>query len=182
MSQLREADPLQREVNRAGLELTRNLLGGQGLPGFLEGLPGGISPEVTTDIVQESLSDVAPGLQQLGLADSGVRAELETQTAADIRRRAEEFNINNLLQLLSLAQGFPAAVQQPILSTGQQLSARLAGLRPVTTTGRTTTNQFGIDLAQNAQVAALAAGCWVAAEIFGGWHHPKTNAARFFYK
>jgi hypothetical protein len=145
--ELRKAlQPQLIDVNKLALGLSGELLSGGQLPGFLGDLPGGISPEVTQNIVDESLEDVATSAQLGGILDSGVTQELGARTAADIRTQAEQFNIQNLLQLLNLAVGGTAQVQQPALGFGQQLSARLAGLRSEATTGRQTTTEFGASL------------------------------------
>lgn len=63
------------------------------------------------------------------------------------RRGGEAFNIGNLLNLLNLAVGGQASIQQPVLSTGQQLTQALAGLRSVNTQGTATQNttQYGMN-------------------------------------
>lgn len=148
LQNVRATQPQQQAVQSAGLNLINQLLTGQALPGFLEGLPGGVSEDITSQIVQQSLEDVRPGLQQSGLLDSGTRAELETQTAADIRTQAEQFNIQNLLNLLNLTVGGQAQVQAPLLTQTGQLSQSLAGLRPTTTTQ---TQRFANPFLQNFQ-------------------------------
>lgn len=125
-------------VQQQGLDLIGQLLAGESLPGYLGQLPGGISEQTTSRIVSGALEDVRPGLQASGLFDSGVRAELETETAADIRAQAEQFNLQNLQQLLNIAVGGQAQVQAPILSQSAQLGQNLAGLRTVTGTSTTT--------------------------------------------
>ena len=124
-------DPQIRDVQSQGLSLVNQLLLGRALPGYLGGLPGGISPEVTNDIVQQSLSDIQPRMQQYGLLDSGVNAEISARTAADVRTQSAQFNLNNLLQLLNIGVGGQAQVQQPIIGFGNQLTQGLAGLRNV---------------------------------------------------
>lgn len=132
-------DPLITQAGESGLNLSNLLLTGQGLPGFLQGLPGGISPDVTQDLVNRSLGDVRAGLQGGGLLDSGVRQELEARTSADIRTQSEQFNLGNLQQLLNLAVGGQAQPLAAPLGFGSQLSQSLAGLRGFTSQG----NQFG---------------------------------------
>jgi len=122
-------------VQASGLNLSDLLLRGLNLPGNLEGLPGGISEGVTQDLVNQSLRDIKPGFQQGGILDSGVAASVSARTAGDIRRGSAEFNINNLMQLLNLAVGGQAQVQQPILAQSQALGGRLAGLRSINQTG-----------------------------------------------
>lgn len=196
LSQIKEFDPIQRELNRRGGNLINQLLvGDSNLPGFLSSLPGGISEEVTSDIARNSIRDIQPFFQQSGLLDSGVNASVSGRIAGDVRRASEEFNIGNLLNLLNLAVGGQAQVQSPALSQTQLLSQRLANVTPVTTTGSFGGNtssfsnpsvvsrgmQFlGTQSGSNLTTSAILAACWVASEIFGGWMHPKTIGARIW--
>lgn len=136
LEQARAFDPIQRQLNANGGNLVNQLLTGQALPGYLNTLPGGISPDVTQHIVDQSLRDLYPQFQSSGILDSGVAASIAGRTAGDIRASAEQFNIQNLQQLLNLAVGGQAQVQQPMLNTTSQLGSRLAGLR---TTNQTIT-------------------------------------------
>ena len=127
------------KAQTSGLNLSNLLLQGLGLPGYLGQLPGGISEDVTQDIVGQSLRDIQPGFQQSGLLDSGVRASISARTAGDVRRQSAQFNIQNLQQLLNLALGGQAQVQQPIIGQAGAFGERLGGLRSITQTGGTTT-------------------------------------------
>lgn len=120
------------QTQESGFNLINQLLTGGDLPGNLQGLPGGISEDVTSGIVQKSLEDVRGGLQAQGLLDSGVRSELETGTAADIRLQSEQFNLQNLMQLLNLAAGGQATNQAQIGQGTGQLASNLQGLRSTT--------------------------------------------------
>jgi hypothetical protein len=135
----RAINPQLQEVQQGSLGLATDFLGGlqtgTAQSPILNQLLAGFDPNVIDDLVQKSIADVRPGLQASGLLDSGVRAELETQTAADIRSSAEQFNLNNLFNLLNISQGQAAQVQQPILAGSGQLSQSLAGLRSTTGTG-----------------------------------------------
>lgn len=160
-------DPSILSTQQQGLDLIGQLLSGgeQGqLPGFLAGLPGGISPGVTQDIVDRSLGDVRAGLQGRGLLDSGVRSELEARTSADIRTQSAQFNLQNLQQLLNIAVGGQAQVQQPILGFGQQLSQSLAGLRGISQTGSTT----GFSRVNNSFFSPQGFGGNIAGSFAGG--------------
>ena len=129
-------DPQIRQTQSQGLSLINQLLLGGSLPGFLSNLPGGISPEVTQGIVDQSLRDVNSQLSKSGVGsflDSGVAQSIGARTSGDIRRASEEFNIGNRLNLLNLALSGQAQVQQPIIGFSNLLSQRLAGLRPSTT-------------------------------------------------
>ena len=125
-------------VQQGGLDLSNLLLRGQNLPGYLKDLPYGISPDVTQGLVDQSLRDIQPYFQQGGLLDSGTKASVMGRTAGDIRRTSAEFNLGNLQQLLNLAVGGQAQVQQPILAQSQALGSRLAGLTSWNQTGNTT--------------------------------------------
>jgi hypothetical protein len=134
-------DAQQTGVQSQGLDLVSKLLAGEKLPGYMEGLPGGISEDVTTGLVNKSIEQIRPSLQKGGIYDSGMRAELEVGTAADIRLASEEYNQNLLLNLLNLAVGGQAQIQAPIQSQSSQLASSLAGLRSMV--GQTTsTNPF----------------------------------------
>ena len=120
------------DVQNKALNLSNLLLTGQGLPGYLDKLPGGMSEESVKNLVNKSLKDVGEYSNYLGISDSGEAKELGVKTAADIRSQSEQFNLQNLLQLLNLAVGGQAQVQSPILSQTSQLSQNLAGLRTTT--------------------------------------------------
>jgi len=127
----------------SGLDLVTQLLGGQELPGFLSGLPGGLSEEVQQSIVGRAGDVNAARLQQLGISpEAGVSQAVQTRSAADIFRQAEEFNIGNRLNLLNLALSGQAQVQQPISGFNAQLGGQLAGLRSTTQTGQTSQTQL----------------------------------------
>ena len=133
--QLREAiQPGLIDVQQQGLSLASLLLGGQQLPGGLQGLTGGLSEDVISDISRKAVSDISPGLQAQGILESGVGASVQGRVAGDIRRQAAEFNIGNQLNLLNLALSGQAQVQAPGLGVGSTLGGRLAGLRSITQT------------------------------------------------
>ncbi len=95
-----------------GLDLINQLLTGQDLPGFLQQLPGGISPEaIGTQATQLAGKNVA-GFQSLGIADSGVAfRETAEDIASQILFPAEQFNLQNISQLLNLAVGGQAQIR-----------------------------------------------------------------------
>lgn len=133
-----QTQPQLIQAQKSGLNLINQLLTGQEqLPGFFTQLGQGISPQITNDIVQQSLRDIMPSFQQSGILDSGVAASIAGRTAGDIRRASEEFNIGNRLNLLNLALSGQAQVQQPILGQAEMLGSRLAGLRSVNQQGTT---------------------------------------------
>lgn len=143
-----QTQPQLIQAQQSGLNLINQLLSGQeNLPGFFTQLGKGISPEITNDIVQQSLRDIMPSFQQSGILDSGVAASISGRIAGDIRRASEEFNIGNRLNLLNLALSGQAQVQQPVLGQAEMLGSRLAGLRSVNQQGATSmsSSQYGMN-------------------------------------
>ena len=127
------------QAQQGGLSLINQLMAGStDLPGFFGELGQGISPDVTQGIVNQTLEDIRPGLQMSGIFDSGTRGAIEARTSADIRRATAEFNLGNKFNLLNLAFGGQAQVQQPLMQQQALLNQQLAGLRPVQTQGRQT--------------------------------------------
>src|SRR3990167_10722705 len=153
------------QVQGNSLNLANLLLQGQQLPGYLQGLPGGISPDVTQSIVDQSLRDIKPSFQQGGILDSGVAASISARTAADIRNQSSQFNVQNLLQLLNLATGNAAQVQQPIIGQASDLGGRLAGLRNMNQSGTTSTSTV---TAQNPFITASGFFSPIGQGIGGG--------------
>ena len=136
IERIEATQPGQIQAQQGGLSLINQLLSGEEpLPGFFQDLSQGISPEVTSGIVQESLRDLYPQFQGQGILDSGVAAEIAGRTAGDIRLGSEQYNQGNKFNLLNLALSGQAQVQQPLLAQSQILSGRLAGLRSVSSTG-----------------------------------------------
>ena len=116
---------------------------------------------MTSEIVKNAMRDLFPQFQKMGVPiESGVAASTAMRTSGDIRRGVAEGNIerdlaireanlnvgqstqqqnmNNLLNLLNLAIGGQAQIQQPVIATGGSLGQRLAGLRSTETTGTST--------------------------------------------
>ena len=137
LEQARASQAGTMQAQQSGLSLINQLLTGQALPGYLNTLPGGISPDVTQGIVNQSLRDVAQQGNMFGIGDSGTIQSIGARTAGDIRLSAEEFNLQNLMQLLNLASGQAAQTQSIGSNTVNSLGSRLAGLRPMTQTGTT---------------------------------------------
>lgn len=136
--------PGYETLTQTGLSTLENILSGNNLPGFLNRLKEGISPDVTNSIVQKSLEDIRPGLQASGIYDSGIRADLESRTAADVRRQSEETNLGYIQNLLQLALGGVPALSNNVFSQQQLLADRLAGLRQINNQSRGRTTEYGI--------------------------------------
>lgn len=153
LGQAQAFDPYQRQLNAAGGDLVLNLLKGVGLPGYLNQLPGGISQEVAGNISRQSIQDIMPSFQKSGILDSGTAAQIASRTSADVYNQAQQFNLQNLMQLLNLAVGGQAQVQQPAIQTASMLGNQLAGLRSNSSTGSTSTS--GTTLGMNPFTKAL---------------------------
>ena len=139
LEQFRQVSPYQTQVQKSGLNLSNLLLGGQQLPGYLQGLTGGIDENQIQNIVRQSLRDIPTSLQASGILDSGEGQEYYARQAAGVRSNVAQFNIQNLQQLLNQALGGQAQVQQPINQATGMLGSQLAGLRSINQTGTTTT-------------------------------------------
>lgn len=139
LENFKAAQPGQQALQGNALGLGNKLLQGQDLPGYLKGLPGGISEDVTNSITKQTLADIYPQFQSSGILDSGTAAQISSRTAADVRNQSAQFNIQNLSQLLNLALGGQAQIQQPINQQSSMLGNQLAGLRTMNTSGNSTT-------------------------------------------
>jgi len=166
--------PGQIETQKSGLNLINRLLAGEtNLPGFFGQVGEGIGEDITSQIVRQSLKDIAPQFQAQGILDSGTAASIAGRTAADIRTGVAEYNLGNKVNLLNMALGGQAQVQQPLLAQSANLGSRLAGLRSISASGTQTTsggmNPFlsaGLTAAGTAFGSPL--GGALAGSLFGG--------------
>lgn len=145
----KQAQPGMIQAQQSGLNLINQLLTGQSpLPGFFGTMAQGISPETIGTTATKMALNAMPGMQQLGLTDSGVAAKsISKNIAENLLYPAEQFNIGSLQNLLNLALSGQAQVQQPVLAGANTLSQSLAGLRSVNTSGTTQVNsaQYGMN-------------------------------------
>lgn len=131
-----------------GLNLSNAFLQGKDLPGYFQQLPYGISPGVTNNLVNQSLSDLNVQLAKSGagtMLESGASQAIGARTAGDIRQSAEQFNLGQLLNLLNLSIGAPAQIQQPMNTAANTFSGRLAGLQGSTYSGQSTNTTLGMN-------------------------------------
>lgn len=134
-----QTNPYLMQMQTQGLQLGTQLLKGDTpLPGWMNGMESGISPDVTRSIVGQSMNDVNSGMAGKGLLDSGTAAAVGARTSGDIRRAAEEFNIGNKLNLLNLALTGQAQIQQPVLGFSSNVGQRLNNLATTNQTGSVT--------------------------------------------
>jgi len=175
LEQQQAIQPQAIDMQKNAYNLGNLLLQGLGLPGYLSGLPEGVpnqqiplsagqmGEDYTQDLVKQSLRDIFPQFQAMGLPiESGVAQSIAGRTAGDIRRGVAEGNVNrelgvreanlnasmttqyqnmnNLLNLLNLAVGGQAQIQSPVIATGNALGQSLAGLR--STSGTETETKY----------------------------------------
>jgi len=172
-----------QEAQRAISPLTTDLqeqLAGQAIDQF-----SGDIPEAEKQAI---LSDINATLGQNVRAGSGDVFKAKAFAGERFRRKTQAQNLAlSLAGRQQLAQ--PQAPQTtqflgsltPGQVLGQQSSTfgALAGLVPQPQIGPSRATQFG-GILQGAGQLAAAGGCWVAAEVFGGWYEPKTCAARHY--
>lgn len=202
LERVRAVQPGQIQTQLLSTELINKLLAGStDLPGFFGQLGAGITESQVTDMSQNALRDLYPQFQAQGILDSGTAAAVAGRTAGDIRRAATEYNLNNKFNLLNLAFGGQAQVQQPLLAQSQMLGSQLAGLRTISsnsTAGVSGTvssmNPFlksfqtsfggslgeGLGKSTSAGIQGAFAKCFVAKEIFGGWDKIEVMYCRFY--
>jgi hypothetical protein len=146
LERAQKAQPGQIQTQESGLNLINQLLtGNSDLPGFFKQLSGGISEDMTSQMVQSSLKDLYPQFQSSGIMDSGTAAAVAGRTAGDIRMGTAEYNQQNLMQLLNLALSGSTSIQQPLLAQSASLGSRLAGLRSTNTSGTTNTTSSSMN-------------------------------------
>ena len=106
------------EMQQSALGLGNLLLQGQQLPGYLGGLPQGVTPQTLQqqapiplsagtigegaiqDLSQKAIGDLMPQFQGMGLPlESGVAQSIAGRTAGDIRRSTYEGNLERQLAI-----------------------------------------------------------------------------------
>jgi len=110
LEQQRAIQPQQTAMQQQAFQLGSQMLQGQQLPGYLQGLPQGVTAEQipleaglfgeerTSDIVQRSLRDIYPQFQAMGLpVESGVAQSIAGRTAGDIRTQVGESDLERQL-------------------------------------------------------------------------------------
>lgn len=191
LEQAQAFDPTQRLLNQnAGNLINQLLTGSSDLPGWMKDMGSGISQDQMDSTVDYSLRDMNSQLAKSGAGtylESGASQSIGARTAADLRNANQQFNLGNKFNLLNLATGNAAQIQQPMTATSTALGQRLAGLATVNTQGTSTTSSksgnpflssFGSSLGSGA--GSFFFGCWVASEIYGGWYEPRTVASRIY--
>ena len=122
----------------AGLKLIESILKGGQLPGFFEGLPSGITPDITNELASQAVADITPNLFARGLGDGGVAASVQGRVSGDIRRAVAETNLNRLFNLLYIGVGSKAQTLQPILGASANTQRALTPFGTTTGSSRST--------------------------------------------
>lgn len=145
LQQYKQLQPAQTQSMQSGYGLINQLLTGGQLPGYLDSLSGGINAQdIGTSATQYALNAM-PGMQSLGILDSGEAAKsISKGIANEILLPTQQFNQNQLLQMLNLASGQAAQAQQGFTAGTNTLASQLAGLRSYsgTQTQTQTSNPF----------------------------------------
>ena len=105
-----------------------------------QSLIGGVTPQQQQSMISEQERYLQPQLQAQGIYDSGTAAAARLRSATDLSNQNAQFNVGALQNALNLALSGQAQVQSPVQSNVSQLGSQLAGLRTVTTTGRSSGN------------------------------------------
>lgn len=110
-------------------------------------------------VTQAPIAKIAAGTTFGALPRQLEQADLEREYQAFLNQRGEQ------KLTVGAAQGFDSPSMKTITTSSQ----------PSFDWGK-----FLGDAASAAAMKFVASGCWVAAEVFGSWEHPKTHHARHF--
>jgi hypothetical protein len=110
-----------------------------GLPiesGVAQSIAGRTAGDIRTNTMQSNIAN------QLSIEEYN-RAQRQSTNEYNINTsQATQYqNLNNLLNLINLAVGGQAQIQQPVISMGATLGQRLAGLSTINQTGTSTTTK-----------------------------------------
>lgn len=122
--------------------LIGQLLQGGALPGYLSGLPGGVSQGQAQNEAQLGVQGLATQFQGMGGLDSGAFAQAGANSYANTLNQNAQFNIQNLAQLLNLASGQAYQNSGLVQSNNSGLGSQSGTLASSNTSGISTTNPF----------------------------------------
>lgn len=139
LEQYKQIQPQQTAYQSNAFNLANALLQGQQLPGYLGTLPGGISSQDAATQATQYALNAMPGMQSLGLGESGVAARsIAKGIANEVTLPVAEYNSNLLLNLLNLATGQASQGTSSFQSGSNTLANQLAGLRTIQSSETTT--------------------------------------------
>ena len=177
------ASPEEQELNKLTLDQRKSLMpgetslaqqtmdvlsgilsGGKGLPEAFSSIFTGISPEITNELAQQAIGDLAPQFQSSGMLDSGAAMSIAGRTAGDIRRGVAESNLARQFNMLNLGLGGSGSQQGIGAAQTQGLGGQLAGLR--STYGTQSSNQTTLAMNPFLKSFQQAAGNYLGSGSF----------------
>ena len=180
LEQFNQYAPQQTQMFQNAFTMGNKLLTSFGNNDQWQSLIGGISKQQTQNQINTQDRALTSQLQQSGIYDSGTAASGRLRAASDLSNQNAQFNVGTLQNALNLALSGQAQVQSPALGQTSQLQTALSGLRSNQSTGAQYNPFNGMNLGIFGNWGGSNYSCWVAAEIFGGWHSPKTILARYY--
>lgn len=143
LQQARALNPSLIRAQQGGLETLNQIFTGLNTGQISETLAPllqGVTPDVARGLATQSVEQVLPQFQALGVLGSGTSQALSAKIANRTLLNTAQFNIANLQNTLSQALGGQAQVTQPILGAQAALGSSLSNFG--TTRGSTTTRGF----------------------------------------
>lgn len=185
--------PLAQQGYGNMANLSNSILTGGNLPGQFNGAYG-INPAQSQSMVNQAMMSLPTQFQAMGALDSGTAVQASANAGANILNQNAQFNTQALQNLLNIGMGGQSQMQGQMQGNQSQLAGQLSGLRTNTGSGSQTAfaNPFTQAFAGMQAAGSLAGGiggmlgpgklfgCWVAAELFGGWCVPETIYTRFY--
>lgn len=174
LAQFKQYEPLQTQMFQNAFTQGNNLLTSFS-PGTdqYNALIGGITDQQSRNMINAQDRTLQGSFNQAGIYDSGTSASGRLRASSDLANQNAQFNVGTLQNALNLALTGQAQVQGTALGQSSQLGQSLAGLRANQDVTKNKYNTVSLGILGNW-------GCWVAAEIFGGWYEIKTCLARHY--
>lgn len=144
--------------------LIGQLLTGGSLPGYLNGLPGGVSQAQSQNEAQLGVQGLASQFNQAGGLDTGSYQQAGANAYANTLNQNAQFNIQNLAQLLNLASGQAYNNSNQVTANNANLGSQSGALAGSSTHSALTSNPFlqsfysGLGNMANGQTEMQSAG------------------------
>ena len=182
LGQMQSYSGAQTQMYNSAFSTGNNLLNQVNQPGSAawQTLTGGVTSQQTNSQINSNDQALQGSLQQAGIYNSGTAASGRMRSATDTANTNAQFNVGALQNALNLALSGQAQVQSTASNNSSQLGQQLAGLRTTNTTGSGDYPSTGFNAGILGTWGTSYYGCWVAAEIFGGWTKPKTCMVRYW--
>lgn len=134
--------PGQIQNTQQSQGLISQLLTGGSLPGYLSGLPGGVSQAQSQNEAQLGVQGLASQFNAAGGLDSGSFQQAGANAYANTLNQNAQFNVQNLAQLLNLASGQAYNNQGQVTANNGALGSQSGALASSSTNSSLTTNPF----------------------------------------